>query len=82
MEQAASVNSKTRIGLSRVPRRIAARTGQPAPAYRRLWLAAVDGRIPAEVGENGRWTVAEADLDAIAAAFGLAPRASAAAAAA
>ena len=34
--------------------------------YRDAYNAAVDGRIPAERGENGRWTYAPADLPLIA----------------
>jgi hypothetical protein len=38
-----------------------------APRYRAAYNAAVDGRIPAERGANGRWSVARADLPLIAA---------------
>jgi hypothetical protein len=36
------------------------------PSYRRIYNAAVDGEIPAERGDNGRWTVREVDLGLIA----------------
>jgi hypothetical protein len=37
------------------------------PSYRTTYTAAVDGRIPAEQGDNGRWSVARTDLPLIAA---------------
>ncbi len=37
--------------------------------YRHIYNAALDARIPAEVGPNGRWTVSRDDLPAIASAF-------------
>ena len=37
--------------------------------YRKAWLAAVEGRIPAERAENGRWSVARGDLPKIVAAL-------------
>jgi len=39
------------------------------PSYRTTYNAAVDGRIPAEQGDNGRWSVARTDLPLIAAAL-------------
>lgn len=36
------------------------------PTYRELYTAVVDCRIPAERGDNGRWTVARDDLYVIA----------------
>jgi hypothetical protein len=39
------------------------------PTYREAYNAAVDGRIPAERGDNGRWSVARADLPLIRAAL-------------
>ena len=54
------------IPLPALPREIARLTGGTAPSYRRAYLAALEGRIPAERGENGRWTVARADLPALA----------------
>jgi hypothetical protein len=40
---------------------------EQAPSYRTTYNAVVDSRIPAERGDNGRWTVAPADLPLIAA---------------
>jgi hypothetical protein len=60
-----------RIPLPLVGRRLAALTGQRAPSYRSLYVAALDGKIPAEQQVNGRWDVAAADLPHIAEAFGL-----------
>ena len=65
-----------RIGLPHLPRRLAEHTGKSAPKYRVCYDAAVEGRIPAEFF-NGRWSVIEADLDAIADAMGMAPAKSA-----
>ncbi len=59
-----------RTGLTRLPRRLAEHTGKPAPAYRRVWDAAVGGRFPAEF-EGNRWSFDDDDLDVIAAAMGL-----------
>ena len=73
MEQVAPMISKPRIKLPIVPQKLKERTNKQPPSYRSIWTAAVNGSIPAELGPNGRWTVAEDDLDVIAAAFGLAP---------
>jgi hypothetical protein len=35
------------------------------PTYRDVYNAAVDARIPAERGDNGRWSVARADVPLI-----------------
>lgn len=59
-----------RTGLTRLPRRLAEHTGKPAPAYRRVWDAAVGGRFPAEF-EGNRWSFNDDDLDVIAEAMGL-----------
>ena len=40
---------------------------ESVPTYRATYNAAVDGRIPAEQGDNGRWSVARSDLPLIAA---------------
>ena len=45
--------------------------------YRRAYNGVIDGRVPAERGDNGRCRVAEADLPAIAEALGLADHATA-----
>jgi hypothetical protein len=42
---------------------------KPPPTYRETYTAAVDGRIPAERGDNGRWSWTPADLPRIAAAL-------------
>jgi hypothetical protein len=57
------------IPLPALPRAVAAMTGQPAPSYHQLYLAAVAGRFPAEQ-VRGRWRVQRADLPAIARALG------------
>lgn len=41
-------------------------------SYQRLWLAVVEGRVPAR-REGKRWRVRQSDLPAIAAAFGTPP---------
>jgi hypothetical protein len=76
MEQTASRIGKKRIGLSRVPTKLSALTGQQPPTHRRIWTGCVNGEIPAELGENGRWSVAEDDMPTIAEYFGLSPLAS------
>lgn len=70
-----------RIPLPLLPLELARLTSEPGPSYRACYTAAVNGRIPAERGENGRWTVAARDLRKVAAAFGrnLAPAPGAAA---
>lgn len=68
------MTNPSRIKLPLVSRKISDRTGLPGPSYRQLYTAVLNGTVPAELGPNGRWTVAEDDLDAIAAAFGLAPK--------
>jgi len=47
---------------------------EPPPTYRETYNAALDGRIPAERGDNGRWSWAAADLPLIAAALCRRPR--------
>jgi hypothetical protein len=61
----------TRIPLTKLGRRLAALTGQRAPSYRSLYVAALDAKIPAEQQPNGRWDVDDADVPQIAEAFGL-----------
>lgn len=60
------------LPLSTVPAALE-REGFTPPSYRRVYAAALDRRIPAERGANGRWTVRPSDLPVIADALGLAP---------
>ncbi len=47
--------------LTLLPRTLAQRTGNPAPAYHRCYKAILDGKLPAErVGRE--WHVADSDL--------------------
>ena len=60
------------IPLTDLPRAlIEAQYEPPASGYRGCYTAAVDGRIPARRGKNGRWTFDPADLPTIAPAMGL-----------
>lgn len=63
-----------RIPLTHLPRELSRLTGLPAPGYRTLYLAALDGRLPADQGTNGRWGVPRADLPKVADALGLTAR--------
>jgi hypothetical protein len=65
------MNGKARIPLTRLPREIAKLTGGPAPSYRQLYSAVLNGTIPAEQRENGRYDCGEHDVPAIAERFGL-----------
>lgn len=56
--------------LTQLPRDLARLTGATV-TYRRGYNAAVDGRIPAELGSNGRWTYSSDDLPEIARTLGL-----------
>jgi hypothetical protein len=60
-----------RIPLFLVPRLMRERgiTRDP-PSYRHIYLAALDGRIPAQRESNGRWSVRELDLPSIAEKLG------------
>jgi hypothetical protein len=60
------MTTQTLVPLALVPREIAA-LGFPAPSYRSLYHAVLDGRVPA-VNERGRWY---ADPVAVAEAMGL-----------
>jgi hypothetical protein len=71
------MTNSARITLPLVPREIAKRTGGPAPSYRRVYAAVLNGDIPTELGANGRWSVAADDLDTVAAAFGVGAKAAA-----
>ena len=56
-----------RIQLTSVPSVLLERNYTQRPlSYKRLYSAALDQRIPAKQGENGRWSVDEADLPLIA----------------
>jgi hypothetical protein len=57
--------SETTIPLPLLPRELRELTDR-APSYRALYLAALDGRIPATIGRNGRWSVDRHDLPRIA----------------
>lgn len=61
-----------RIPLTMLPSELRELTGATPPGYRTAYLAALDGRIPARFAA-GRWTVARADLPAIAAILALPP---------
>jgi hypothetical protein len=54
-----------RVQLSELPGEIASLTGGRSPKYRTLYNAAVDARIPAKRGDNGRWTVSRRDVPQI-----------------
>jgi hypothetical protein len=54
------------IPLTLLPRAISDLTGEPAPSYREIWNAAVDGRIPVQRQMNGRWYAAPIDVPRIA----------------
>ncbi len=59
------------LGLARVCPAIRNRTGKSIPGgYNRLYLAVVDGTIPAR-NENGKWFISEDDLPAVELALGL-----------
>jgi hypothetical protein len=56
-----------RVPLIQIPRELRRlKPVEPVPSYRTTYNAAADGRIPAEQGDNGRWSVARADLPLIA----------------
>lgn len=59
-----------RIPLALLPSEFAKRTGQQPPSYRRFYNAVLDGRLPAERGANGRWSVPD-DIPMIAEAMGV-----------
>ena len=61
--------SMERVPLSTLPREICALNGGRPPGYRTLYNACVDAKIPADRGENGRWTVLRRDLPLIAKLF-------------
>jgi hypothetical protein len=56
-----------RIPLPQVPRALLDRKHVEKPvSYKRLYTAALEGRIPAEQDDNGRWSVKGDDLSLIA----------------
>lgn len=65
-----------RIPLTHVPLEVR-RAGGPALTYRHAYLMALDCKIPAERGSDGRWTVAREDLPTVIAACAPAQRAAA-----
>jgi hypothetical protein len=65
------------FGLNLLPTRLrAGYDGNNPPTYNRVYKAAVNGDIPASY-TNGFWIIEEADEPAIAAKFGLTPKAAA-----
>jgi hypothetical protein len=59
-----------RIPLPRVPRALLERNHVRKPvSYKRLYTAVLEGRIPAEQDDNGRWSVKGDDLSLIAEAL-------------
>jgi hypothetical protein len=55
-----------RIPLPKVARELRRQNLVDRPlGYREIYIAVLDGRIPAELGGNGRWTVAGDDLPLI-----------------
>jgi hypothetical protein len=59
-----------RIPLSLVPQMLRELKLTRRPwGYRQIYNAAVDGRIPAERGDNGRWTVTRRRLPEVAEAL-------------
>lgn len=59
-----------KLPLTAAPRALI-EAGYEAPTYRTIYNRALDGVIPAKVGDNGRWTFDPSDLPAIADAMGL-----------
>jgi hypothetical protein len=60
-----------KIPLPSLPRALALLTGGPTRPYTVCYKAVLDGRIPVEQGENGRYSVAHERLPEIARALGL-----------
>jgi hypothetical protein len=67
------VPNPDKIPLTSVSRELAALTNAQAPSYRKIYLAVLDGTIPAEQ-VNGRWHVQRGNLRKIAETFGMAPK--------
>jgi hypothetical protein len=59
----------SRVPLTALSRELAALTGKPAPSYRKLYVAILDGKLPAEQ-VDGRYLV---DVQVAAQALGLTP---------
>jgi len=57
-----------RVPLVGLSRELTARTGRPAPGYRKLWLMIANGELPADQLANGRYVV---DPDVIAEKLGM-----------
>lgn len=64
------MDANTRIPLTLLPEALY-EAGYETMPYRPLYTAAVDRRIPAQRGRNGRWTFSAEDLGNIAEALGL-----------
>jgi hypothetical protein len=43
-----------KVPLTAIPSVLKQRYGR-TPSYQKIWQAAIDARLPAEQGENGRW---------------------------
>lgn len=56
--------------ITTLPRDLIA-AGYKPTTYQRAYTAILAGRVPAERGDNGRWTFAPDDLPQIAEALGL-----------
>lgn len=62
----------TRLPLTRLPSELSRLSpGRPVPSYRQLYNQVLSARIPAEQDANGRWSVDEAQVLAIAVQLGL-----------
>jgi hypothetical protein len=55
-----------RVSLTELPREISALNGGRTPTYREVYNACVDAKIPADKGDNGRWTVLRRNVPMIA----------------
>jgi hypothetical protein len=63
----AAAQDQARVPLNLVPRLLRERNiTRTPPSYRRIYLAVLDGRVPAERAANGRWSVRICDLKLIA----------------
>jgi hypothetical protein len=60
-----------RVNLAQVPLELGKLTGATPPSYRRVYNAAIDGRLPGAEHVNGRWGVRRSRLPEVAEALGL-----------